>query len=221
LHATGILGLEKGAKFGMTDLFDVPGAPRRNLLPTDGIAEYHGPVFDPAEADLYSQALMDTIPWRHDEALIYGKRIITQRQVAWYADNAYSYTYSGVTRTALDWSDTILTLKARVEQVSGERFNSCLLNLYFDGSVGMGWHSDAERDLVKNGAIASLSFGAERAFKFRHQTNKQTVAITLEHGALLIMKGTTQSHWLHSLPKAAGIMSPRINLTFRQHCMSN
>jgi alkylated DNA repair dioxygenase AlkB len=204
----------------MTDLFDMPGAAIRNLLPMDGIAVYHGQIFQPAEADRYMQAFVDKVAWRHDEALIYGKRIVTQRQVAWYGDHAYSYTYSGVTRTALPWSDEILEIKAQVEQVSGDWFNSCLLNLYHDGSVGMGWHSDAERDLVRDGSIASFSFGAERVFKFRHRNNRQTVSINLEHGALLIMKGQTQSHWLHSLPKAAGIKTPRINLTFRQHGMT-
>jgi alkylated DNA repair dioxygenase AlkB len=204
----------------MTDLFDLPGEVIRNLLPMDGIAQYHGPVFQPAEADRHTQALADKVPWQHDEALIYGRRVVTQRQVAWYADHAYTYTYSGVTRTALSWTDEILALKARVEAVCGDKFNSCLLNLYHDGSIGMGWHSDAERDLVRDGAIASLSFGAERVFKFRHRTNGRTIAVNLEHGALLIMKGQTQSHWLHSLPKAAGIKTPRINLTFRQHCMT-
>ncbi len=102
-----------------------------------------------------------------------------------------------------------------VEQKTGETFNFCLLNLYHDGNEGMAWHSDGEKDLKKNGAIASLSFGAERKFAFKHKQTKETVSLTLEHGSLLVMSGSTQSYWLHRLPPTKKIFQPRVNLTFR------
>lgn len=102
-----------------------------------------------------------------------------------------------------------------VEAESGEVYNSCLLNLYHDGSEGMAWHSDAEKDLKRNGAIGSLSLGAERKFAFKHKKTGETVSLVLEHASLLVMKGTTQTHWLHRLPPSARIHTPRINLTFR------
>ena len=80
----------------------------------------------------------------------------------------------------------------------------------------MAWHSDAEKELVVNGTIASISLGAERKFSFKHKTSKETRSIQLEHGSLLVMQGETQSHWLHSLPTTKKVNSPRINLTFRQ-----
>src|SRR6185503_3712203 len=97
----------------------------------------------------------------------------------------------------------------------GETYNSCLLNLYHDGSEGMAYHSDGETDLKKNGAIASLSFGAERKFSFKHKQTKETVSVILEHGSLLVMKDTTQTNWLHRLPPTKLITKPRVNLTFR------
>lgn len=84
--------------------------------------------------------------------------------------------------------------------MTGETFNSCLLNLYHNGDEGMAWHSDGEKDLKKNGAIGSLSFGAVRKFAFKHKQTKEHVGLTLEHGSLLVMKDETQSHWLHRLP---------------------
>ena len=102
-----------------------------------------------------------------------------------------------------------------LQQVTGETFNSCLLNLYHSGGEGMAWHSDGEKDLKKNGAIASMTFGAERKFSFKHKETKETISLTLEHGSLLIMKGETQKHWLHRLPPTKLITQPRINLTFR------
>lgn len=200
----------------MTDLFAETGEDLRNLLPEDGIVEYYGPIVSLAGADRYLGLLLSDIAWRHDEAVIFGKRITTKRQVAWYADDAYSYTYSKISKTALTWSPMLLELKKLVETACGETFNSCLLNLYRDGSEGMAWHSDAEKDLIKNGTIGSLSFGAERKFAFKHKQTKATVSQILEHGSLLTMKGTTQTHWLHSVPKTKKVMSLRINLTFRK-----
>jgi alkylated DNA repair dioxygenase AlkB len=102
------------------------------------------------------------------------------------------------------------------EAVSGEKYNSCLLNLYHTGEEGMAWHSDGEKELQKDGAIASLSFGAERKFSFKHKVTKEKIELWLQDGSLLVMKGTTQSHWLHRLPPTKKVLTPRINLTFRQ-----
>lgn len=186
-----------------------------NLLPKDGIVNYYGIVFGKVEADFYYQKLLENIAWENDQAVIFGKLIVTKRKVAWYGEQPFQYTYSNITKTALPWTEELLALKAKAEELSGETFNSCLLNLYHDGNEGMAWHSDAEKDLKKDGAIASLSFGAERKFAFKHKEDQTTVALFLEHGSLLVMKGATQSHWLHRLPPTKLVKRPRINLTFR------
>ena len=187
----------------------------RNLLPRDGTVNYFGKVFSEVEANCYYDILLKNIAWKNDEAIIFGKKIITKRKVAWYGDTEFEYTYSKITKKAHLWTPELLQLKKEIETISGETFNSCLLNLYHSGDEGMAWHSDAEKDLKKNGAIASVSFGAERKFAFKHKQSKETVSLNLEHGSLLIMKGTTQTHWLHRLPPTKKIHSPRINLTFR------
>lgn len=186
-----------------------------NLLPYDGEVIYYGIILPLEQANRYASLLMDTIAWKHDEALIYGKRIITARKVAWYADREFSYTYSGTTKQALPWTKELSELKKIAEEKSGHRFNSCLLNLYHHGEEGMAWHSDDESSLGKNTVIASISFGAERKFAFKHKQSKDSVSLILEHGSLLVMKGATQSNWLHRLPPTAKVKRPRINLTFR------
>jgi len=193
-----------------------PPDPAANLLPCDGIAEYHGRILDLAGADAAFRRLRDTVDWRHDEVHLFGKRIVTARMVAWYGDRDYPYVYSGTERRALPWTEELLGLKAKVEAALGERFNSCLLNLYHDGSEGMGWHSDDESTLVEDAAIASLSLGAERKFALRHKRRREEkVALLLEHGSLLAMRGETQRHWSHALPKSTRVTEARINLTFR------
>ena len=197
------------------DLFNQTPDPSRNLLPKDGIVQYFGRLFSTAVANAYYEQLMQNIEWKNDQAIIYGKLIITKRKVAWYGDAAFDYTYSNTTKQALPWTPALLALKSIIEEKTGEQFNSCLLNLYHNGDEGMAWHSDAEKALKKNGAIGSMSFGAERKFAFKHKESKETVSLILEHGSLLVMKGTTQTNWLHRLPPTKLVSKPRINLTFR------
>jgi len=187
----------------------------KNWLPKDGTVLYFGKLFNLEEANTYYQKLLETIPWRNDEAIIYGKKIITKRKVAWYGDKPFEYTYSNTTKKALPWTKELSELKKVVEKETGETFNSCLLNLYHNGNEGMAWHSDGEKALKKNGAIGSLSFGAERKFSFKHKVTKEKIEFVLKHGSLLVMKDTTQTHWLHRLPPTKRISTPRVNLTFR------
>ena len=196
-------------------LFDIEADPKQNHLPYDGTVNYYGKVVSSQQADHYFDVLLSSIEWENDQAVIFGRQIITKRKVAWYGDRGYEYTYSNVNKYALAWTDELIELKALVEQLSGETFNSCLLNLYHTGEEGMAWHSDGEIDLKKNGAIASLSFGAERKFAFKHKRTKEKVELYLEHGSLLVMKDTTQSYWLHRLPPTKKVSTARINLTFR------
>lgn len=197
------------------DLFSDPIDPKVNLLPHDGEVNYYGKIFTAGDANRYLKSLLETIEWKNDQAIIYGKLIVTKRMVAWYGDQPFEYTYSNTTKRALPWTPELQQLKATIEEICGEHFNSCLLNLYHTGMEGMAWHSDGEKDLQKNGAIGSLSFGAERNFAFKHKQTNQRVSLILENGSLLVMKGATQSHWLHRLPPTTKVSHCRVNLTFR------
>lgn len=199
----------------MFSLFDNISKFPLHILPHDGVAEYYGKIFSAEECRKFYDYLLTEIPWENDEAVIFGKLILTKRKVAWFGEKAFEYTYSKRTKLAKFWTPELLKLKQKCEEISGETYNSCLLNLYHDGNEGMAYHSDGEKDLKKHGAIASLTFGAERKFLFKHKSTKETVDISLENGSLLIMKGTTQENWLHRLPPTTKVKTPRINLTFR------
>lgn len=190
---------------------DVP-----NLLSSGGEAFYFGRVLSEEEAILAFEKLRKEIEWRQDEVMIFGKRITTKRKTAWYGEENFRYTYSKMTKTALLWTPQLLKLKQLVEEITKEDFNSCLLNLYESGEEGMSWHSDAEAELGKDPAIASLSLGAERKFVLKHKESKEKVSLQLENGSLLLMKAATQKNWVHSLPKTKKVQEPRINLTFRK-----
>lgn len=200
----------------LTDLFENDDMKLINLLPRDGAAYYYGKILGAYIADRYLTKCINDLRWEHDRAFIYGKEIVTKRKIAWYADQPVSYTYSGYTKMALKWPDFLREIKQLAQEQCGDTFNSCLCNFYSSGDEGMSWHSDAEKDLVEHGAIGSLTLGGERKFLFKHKTSGESVSLTLEHGSLLIMKGTTQTNWLHSLPKTKKDVEPRVSLTFRQ-----
>ena len=189
--------------------------PTVNLLPCDGTVNYHGPILSTAESFYFYQTLLRKIPWKNDEAVIFGKHIITARKVAWYGDSNFSYAYSGTSKQALSWTAELAALKTIVEKHTGSYFNSCLLNLYHDGNEGMAWHSDDEKSLGKDSTIASVSLGAEREFRFKHRRLDLKASVLLSSGSLLVMRDNTQSHWLHCIPKSKKIKDSRINLTFR------
>ncbi|MEB8432507.1 alpha-ketoglutarate-dependent dioxygenase AlkB [Cocleimonas sp. KMM 6892] len=187
-----------------------------NILPYDGDVYYYGGILEYDFAKQIRLDLLQNIAWKNDEVVIHGKHIITDRKIAWYGDKPYSYTYSNTTKQAHVWTAELLQLKQIVEKHTNAVFNSCLLNLYHTGAEGLSWHSDNEKELGKNSVIASLSLGAKRKFSFKHKQSRETVSLELEEGSLLLMKGGTQQHWLHSLPKTTKVHEPRINLTFRQ-----
>ena len=174
--------------------------------------------FDFDQSQLYMKHLTNDIKWKREKIRMWGKEIVTKKRIAWYADEGKSYTYSGSTFYPVQWDEVLLEIKKQVEQHIRFQFNSVLLNEYKSGEVGMGWHSDDEKELGIDPIIASLSFGANRDFIFKHKTDKsfEKIKIHLKSGSLLIMSGSTQHYWKHSLPKRLKVREPRVNLTFRK-----
>ncbi len=187
-----------------------------NLLPTLGEAYYTAQFLTQQSSLAYFSLLKSQILWEQEQITIAGKTLVLTRMVAWYGDQPFSYTYSGSTKIAHIWTKELQHLKHLVETACQEKYNACLLNFYPDGESGMGWHSDNENSIEPDSSIASLSIGAARKFSFKQKSGNKTLSLVLENGSLLEMRGTTQSHWLHSLPKSKKIREPRINLTFRK-----
>ena len=161
--------------------------------------------------------LLTKIKWTNDSFNIFGKNIIIKRRIAWYSEDGKSYTYSGLKRDPFPLSKDLKKIKDKIEKKTSYTFNSILLNDYENGHVGMGWHSDDEKELGRNPIIASLSFGVSRDMYFRNRIDPkiEKIKISIEDGSLLIMKGKTQHYWQHSIPKRLKVKNRRINLTFR------
>lgn len=183
----------------------------------DADVRYFRQCFSPAASDEFLQTLQTTIAWRQESIKLFGNEIPQPRLTAWYGDEGAIYTYSNLTNHPQPWTEQLLAIKARVEDIAQASFNAVLLNYYRNSQDSMGWHQDSEPELGPNPVIASVSFGATRRFQFRHKKRKDldTITIALEHGSLLLMQGTTQSYWKHQLPKTTQAVGARINLTFR------
>jgi len=161
------------------------------------------------------QELIDTTDWRQEQITVYGKPYLQPRLSAWHGD--LSYSYSGIRLEPEPWTPTLLDIKARLEALTGRQFNSVLLNYYRNHNDSMGMHSDDERELGRQPAIASLSLGEQRTFLLKHKSRKdlKTVKLALPPGSLLLMQGDTQRCWRHGINKERKPCGPRLNLTFR------
>lgn len=184
----------------------------------DGELHYYPDAFTADESTAFLRQLRETICWTRREIRLYGRHIIMPRLIAWYGDPGVEYEYSGQTSPHNTWTTELLAIKTRIEAISGLTFNGALLNYYRDGNDSMSWHSDDEKSLGLNPVIASVSFGATRAFKLRHRQNRsiKPLSLPLTSGSLLIMCGETQHHWQHQLPKTRKEIGERINITFRR-----
>ena len=189
-----------------------------NLLPCDGMVKDYGLILDDGQSQKYLNYFLQHLAWQQDEVYLHGQYFQTERKVVWYGDENYQYHYSGMAKQAHVWNPALFRLKQHIEKLTGHSYNSCLANLYENGTQGVGWHSDDELSLVSPGqevVIASLSLGAARKFSFKHKWRSEKVNLLLQSGQLIVMQGQTQRYWKHMLAKSTRISEPRVNLTFR------
>ena len=175
-------------------------------------------AFTKRASDKYLTDLIDETSWQQDTLWIAGREINVPRLQCWVGDRGSNYGYSGIRLEPKPWTDSILTIKERVESLTNEQFNSVLLNYYRDGQDSVSWHADDEKELGQYPIIASVSFGAHRKFQLRPKAkdDKRRFQMELRHGSVLLMSNTLQNKWLHQLPKVSGLEESRINLTFRK-----
>lgn len=187
-----------------------------NLNLPDSDITYYPNFIERAMADSYFQSLKEETPWQQDNITVFGKTYAQPRLTALYGNNSKPYSYSKLVMAPHKFTPQLLEIKNKVETCTGVVFTTCLLNLYRNGQDSNGWHADNEKELGKNPIIASVTLGQERFFHLKHRKDKNLKQkILLQHGSLLLMKGATQEHWLHQVPKTAKVIDERINLTFR------
>lgn len=195
-----------------------------SLFPSEKIAfnlpdadiEYYPSFFNVEQSNDFFKKLQTEIPWQQDAITVFGKTLLQPRLTALFGNEGKPYSYSNIVMQPHKWNPILTFIKEEIENVCNKKFTTVLLNYYRDGKDSNGWHADNEKELGNNPLIASVSFGAKRAFHLQHNTIKDAKQkIMLENGSLLIMSGETQHYWKHQIPKTAKDIGPRINLTFR------
>lgn len=186
-----------------------------NLLPVDGELFLYQGFYSRPEADSLFDKLYNSLDWQTERIFIFGQWQTVPRLMCWYGEKEACYSYSGIDHLPLPWTNELLAIRERLQTYCKVEFNSVLANLYRNGQDSMGCHADDEKELGINPTIASVSFGDTRRFKVHHKTKKQVLDIDLCHGDLLVMSGTIQKNWRHSLPKTRKHKYVRINLTYR------
>lgn len=181
---------------------------------------YYPDFVDPDCADHCLDVLWRELRWQQREIVLFGRRVMQPRLVAWYGDPSAVYSYSGLRLEPEPWHGELAGLRDRLEDFTGTRFNSVLANAYRNGSDSMGWHRDDEPELGPEPLIASLSFGAPRRFLVRRSAAGRrpgpSEKLTLCHGSLLLMRRGCQDRYQHALPKTRRPVGLRVNLTFRE-----
>lgn len=162
--------------------------------------------------------LVATLPLRSEQVVVFGRSHATPRLTSWHGDRGCAYAYSGRVFDPHPWTPDLIALRARLRDTTGIDFNSVLANYYRDGRDAMGMHADDERELGPTRddvRIASISLGARRRFVLAERRGGDRHAWPLGEGDLLVMGGTTQRRYRHGVPRSAGAVGPRLNLTFR------
>lgn len=187
-----------------------------DLALPDADIYYYPNFISPERATEIFYVLLKETDWQQDDITVFGKTYSQPRLTALFGENSNPYSYSGITMHPIPFPEILISLKREIEDITQRKFTTCLANLYRNGQDSNGWHADNEKELGKAPVIASVSFGATRAFHLKHRTRKELKRkVELTHGSLLVMQGDTQTHWLHQIPKTKKTVSERINLTFR------
>jgi alkylated DNA repair dioxygenase AlkB len=178
--------------------------------------EYLPAWIEATEADRLLAALRDELAWEHREIVLFGRRVLQPRLIAWAG--SLGYRYSGQTLEPRAPTPTTAALMARVVEHTRVPFNHVLVNRYRDGTDSIGLHADDEPELGLDPIVATMSLGATRRFvlKPRSARGGPGRSLDVDHGSLLVMGGTCQRHYVHGVPRQSDVIGERISLTLRR-----
>lgn len=160
----------------------------------------------------------DELHLERETIRVIARDVPVPRLVAFHGEPGRRYRYSGRDHDAAPWTPTLRMLVERLRALTGTPYDTVLCNFYRDGNDAMGRHADDEPELgprPDDVRIASISLGARRVFRMRERHGARKLDFALGEGDLLVMGGTTQTHWVHEVPRTKKCTGPRLNLTFR------
>ena len=190
-----------------TTLAPLPGALVRHELTAGAWVDVlpgwvHGsdPVFD---------TLLTEVDWRAERRQMYDGVVDVPRLLRWYGGD------ETLPHPAL--SDARAALSAHYAAELGEEFVTAGMCLYRDGRDSVAWHGDTiGRSARFDTMVAIVSFGSPRHLMLRPRAGgHDTLRFPVGHGDLIVMGGSCQRTWEHSIPKTARPVGPRVSVQFR------
>ena len=190
----------------------------------------------PSSSREFANYLLEALPWYRVKYTIRGLDINTPRFTTVFGKDLTDTPWTGYRCKPRAIPPILLRLMQKgkfspffktsaetrvhsAEEVTDETYNFSLVNYYADGTDSISYHSDSESFLGTNPCIASLSLGAPRDFFLRHIRHKELSVpvekFVLADGDMVVMRGSTQHDWQHSIPKRKSAEG-RINITFRK-----
>jgi alkylated DNA repair dioxygenase AlkB len=156
------------------------------------------------------ERLTEHVPWRAERRKMYDRTVDVPRLLCFYREDT-------------ELPDPVLTvcrerLTEHYRAELGEPFRTTGLCYYRDGRDSVAWHGDTiGRGSTEDTMIAILSLGTARPLLLRPRVPGEagTLRYSLGHGDLLVMGGSCQRTWEHTIPKSAQCAGPRISVQFR------
>jgi alkylated DNA repair dioxygenase AlkB len=185
-----------GGAVGVDDSF--AGVDRRQLA--EGAWVDHQAGWCRGSDGLFARLLEQT-PWRGRSVHMYDRVVVEPRLT-------YRWTLDDGPPSDLQEMAAVLSDRYRV------RFTQIGVNLYRGGADSVAWHGDRVARELPEATVALVSLGAVRPFRLRPTGGGVSVLYRPGPGDLLVMGGSCQRTWQHSVPKCSGV-GPRISVQFR------
>jgi alkylated DNA repair dioxygenase AlkB len=189
-----------------TSLPELPSGLRRTEL-SHGAWVDHLPGWLSGSAALFDELVHD-VPWRAERRTMYDRVVDVPRLTCFYDESA------PLPNPVL--SDARAALNRYYLPELGERLTTAGLCLYRDHNDSVAWHGDTiGRGKSEDTMVAIVSLGTARPLLLRPLGGGTSMRFHLGHGDLLVMGGSCQRTWEHSVPKVARATGPRISVQFR------
>lgn len=207
---------------------------KKYLVARGGCIFYYVPNYYPSHKDAYD-ILLREIPWqRFNNNNPVHKEGSARLSCFMGSEGTY---YPNSSKKATPWHYLVSEMKNRLETDLGYEINSCLLNYYPNGNIGISNHKDREcggkdnvtigitlgatRDMVlkqDNIVKEGIKVSCEDNIIYEHNSQGQIYRIVypVRSGDLYFMGGYFHAAWTHEIPKRVKVKEGRISLTFRK-----
>jgi alkylated DNA repair dioxygenase AlkB len=159
------------------------------------------PGWVPDHAALFDR-LLEIAPWQQRTRTMWDDEVLEPRLVANWPTGAAA-------------AAEVLELTAPLGERYGVGFDSCLVNLYRDGSDAVAWHADTVRKVLRD-PLCDRVAGAPPSFLLRPATGRPVRGrYAPGEGDLIVMGGACQHDWHHTVPRERSASGARMSITLR------